>query len=683
MAIRTRWVCSPAAGAALLLVLLPPTCGCREPAKPSLAVALAARRSAAERTRALVRVALEGGSAERRRAAFLWALHACEAGSPRSALTAFRIAAPVGGRSVLAARRMTGALERTRSGPDLWQAAAGSAWLSATERRNLVVRGAETFLSRADPAAARACIGLLGKVEGPEKGRVLAVRARTGDAEALEELAADFPAIFEAQPQLPTLASITSAFTAKQWKRHAAGWLAAGDARRALSAARRAGRIAALEAAQASLRLRRAREALQWTVQLGESDASRWLAEAEAHRQLAWSAAGSGRRSSFAATVRAAEVARRLGGAGADRGAADLLLAEGLSESGRHLEAAACLLREETRDQPRFEWVWRRSVFLQATESKLEVSAAIAEIGRTTRGRRLAAFWRAMGKSGADRDQALRALAESGHRDLPALWSAARLGASPLRLELRGEEPIPPAPPRWAADLLEVGRTADVVVGWRADLELLGTPSPGWLGLARLAELPPLEAVPLLVRGEPRLPTGQWSGLSRRLLEWYLPLQWRAELERAATLAGVPPWVLAALVRQESAWSPRAISPAGAIGLTQVLPATAEELMRRRRDVFVRTAPLTDPATNLTAGAMLLAQWRKAFAGSWVAGLAAYNAGERRVRAVWERAGRRDGPEFVEALEIPETWDYVHRIVMLAEGYRALYWPEGKAFPWT
>jgi soluble lytic murein transglycosylase-like protein len=79
----------------------------------------------------------------------------------------------------------------------------------------------------------------------------------------------------------------------------------------------------------------------------------------------------------------------------------------------------------------------------------------------------------------------------------------------------------------------------------------------------------------------------------------------------------------------------------------------------------------------------LLARWRASFSGSWTAALASYDAGEKRVREVWEAASRDDGPTFVEALEIPETWDYVHRVVLLAEGYRILYWPEGKAYPWT
>ena len=92
---------------------------------------------------------------------------------------------------------------------------------------------------------------------------------------------------------------------------------------------------------------------------------------------------------------------------------------------------------------------------------------------------------------------------------------------------------------------------------------------------------------------------------------------------------------------------------------------------------------LFQPDRNLTLGATLLARVRWRFGGSWAAALASYNAGTKRVLEAWERCGRRDGPEFVEGLEIPETWDYVHRVVLLAEGYRILYWPDGRPYPWT
>ncbi|MFH1176991.1 MAG: transglycosylase SLT domain-containing protein [Acidobacteriota bacterium] len=154
-------------------------------------------------------------------------------------------------------------------------------------------------------------------------------------------------------------------------------------------------------------------------------------------------------------------------------------------------------------------------------------------------------------------------------------------------------------------------------------------------------------------------------------------------METAARNAGVPPWVLAGLVRQESAWQVGARSAAGAVGLTQLLPATALPVARELGLPRMTAAGLLDPAANLTIGGALLARWRRSLGGSWTAALAAYNAGERRVRETFERAGKSDGPRFVEALEIPETHDYAHRVVLLAEGYRLLYWPEGRPYPWT
>jgi soluble lytic murein transglycosylase len=220
-------------------------------------------------------------------------------------------------------------------------------------------------------------------------------------------------------------------------------------------------------------------------------------------------------------------------------------------------------------------------------------------------------------------------------------------------------------------------------VAWRAELEARGEPGPAWLGLLRLASMPALDAIPLLLRGEPRLLSGPWSGLPRALLAQYLPLPLRGELEAAAQRGGVPPWLLAGLVRHESAWTPRARSVAGAIGLAQIMPATGVEKARSLGLRLSSSAELSEPATNLLLGAALLTDWRRAFSGSWTAALAAYNGGERRARTVWELARHGDGPEFVEALEIPETWDYVHRVVLLAEGYRLLYWPDGSPYPWT
>ncbi|MEM7724704.1 MAG: lytic transglycosylase domain-containing protein, partial [Pseudomonadota bacterium] len=94
------------------------------------------------------------------------------------------------------------------------------------------------------------------------------------------------------------------------------------------------------------------------------------------------------------------------------------------------------------------------------------------------------------------------------------------------------------------------------------------------------------------------------------------------EVARAAARRhNIPEDLFLRLVTQESAWNPRAISSAGAIGLAQLMPGTAELL----------GVDPTDPVENLNGGARYLAQQYRAF-GNWRLALAAYNAGPEAVR---------------------------------------------------
>lgn len=114
---------------------------------------------------------------------------------------------------------------------------------------------------------------------------------------------------------------------------------------------------------------------------------------------------------------------------------------------------------------------------------------------------------------------------------------------------------------------------------------------------------------------------------------------------QAATAYGVPPGLFLALVNQESGWNPSAVSSAGAMGLTQLMPGTAQAL------------GVTDPFNamqNLMGGAHYLAQQLAAFGGNEELALAAYNAGPAAV-ARWGGV-----PPY------PETQAYVQSILARA-----------------
>jgi soluble lytic murein transglycosylase-like protein len=102
-----------------------------------------------------------------------------------------------------------------------------------------------------------------------------------------------------------------------------------------------------------------------------------------------------------------------------------------------------------------------------------------------------------------------------------------------------------------------------------------------------------------------------------------VPPQYAAALTQAAAAANVSPALLSALVWQESRWNQAAISRKGALGLAQLMPATA-------RNLGVNPA---DPVANLTGGARYLRQLLDEFDGNVEKALAAYNAGPGRVRS--------------------------------------------------
>jgi soluble lytic murein transglycosylase-like protein len=123
-----------------------------------------------------------------------------------------------------------------------------------------------------------------------------------------------------------------------------------------------------------------------------------------------------------------------------------------------------------------------------------------------------------------------------------------------------------------------------------------------------------------------------------------------AEITAAAKKYGVDPALLAGLVKQESGFNPNAGSPAGARGLTQLMPGTAAGL---------GVTNVLDPAQSLDGGAKYLRAQLDAFGGDVARALAAYNAGPGAVK-------RYGGvPPYAE------TQNYVRAVQANAAAYRA------------
>jgi len=164
-------------------------------------------------------------------------------------------------------------------------------------------------------------------------------------------------------------------------------------------------------------------------------------------------------------------------------------------------------------------------------------------------------------------------------------------------------------------------------------------------------------------------PTLREGTLADREL-WTLayPLAYWEDLRLAAEAQRVDPYLVLAVVREESRYNPRVVSLAGAVGLTQLLPTTASAVVGEE----VRPSQLMDPQTNITIGTRYLAGLLRQFKGDTVLALAAYNAGPVAARRI-ARLPRADFDAFLESIPISETRAYVQRVLQSYRVYRWLY----------
>jgi len=162
-------------------------------------------------------------------------------------------------------------------------------------------------------------------------------------------------------------------------------------------------------------------------------------------------------------------------------------------------------------------------------------------------------------------------------------------------------------------------------------------------------------------------------GLSRSAVLRGLPLDKLAyPLGAVPDFPPVGPAVERALVyaiaRQESAFDPQAVSPAGARGLMQFMPATARRVAQRYDVPFEESRLLGDPVYSAKLGAAHLGELLADWDGSAALAFAAYNAGPGHVRRWISRFGdpRRGGHDmidWVEQIPFPETRSYVQRVM--------------------
>jgi soluble lytic murein transglycosylase len=150
--------------------------------------------------------------------------------------------------------------------------------------------------------------------------------------------------------------------------------------------------------------------------------------------------------------------------------------------------------------------------------------------------------------------------------------------------------------------------------------------------------------------------------------DWYLraryPLEYDHIVSAYAKERAVDPALVAAMIYAESRFDPNVQSPAGAIGLMQILPDTGRFIARATGgDRFV-VADLRDPDLNVRYGTWLLANLLERYDGDVPTALAAYHAGPGNVDAWLEGGG---------GVAFPETRDYVDEVLRVRGVYADAY----------
>lgn len=201
------------------------------------------------------------------------------------------------------------------------------------------------------------------------------------------------------------------------------------------------------------------------------------------------------------------------------------------------------------------------------------------------------------------------------------------------------------------------------------ELYLVGLESRGrseWA--AATAALPPAEKAQVAVLAD------RWGWHSRAIataasiglyddLTLRYPLPFRETVEQHAKSADIEPTWVYGIARSESLFMADVRSSAGAVGLMQLMPATAKQVAGELRLPWNGLATLTDPDASIRLGTTYLASMAARYAGNRVLATAAYNAGPQRVDRWVPADGRVDARIWIENIPFNETRAYVKRVL--------------------
>ncbi|HZD41803.1 MAG TPA: transglycosylase SLT domain-containing protein, partial [Terriglobales bacterium] len=345
----------------------------------------------------------------------------------------------------------------------------------------------------------------------------------------------------------------------------------------------------------------------------------------------------------------------------------------------------ATLPKKFPRSQLRDHSIWRLAWLHYRARQWQAASKTFGSLtGRQGNYKTAAAFWQARtAEKSGDHDMAIRLYRKiiADARDdsyyyglaVQALHDRGIEIAEPAReIEIDNTESDPPVSSETAFHLVRARALGqlnlhDLAVRELEEIRRRSHPDEG-LRLLLIKEFAKNEAYANSVRIANQLPP---SAAGRDTYRFPLA-HWNAVQEKSRA-EGLDPYLIIALIRQESLFDTRARSSAAALGLMQLLPSTARRVAREIGIKISSNAALFDPELNITLGIQYLKDLLQRYSNNRFKAIAAYNAGEAAVDRWNETIAANDSEEFVEQIPYRETRQYVKLVIRNHLIYKQLY----------
>jgi tetratricopeptide (TPR) repeat protein len=168
-----------------------------------------------------------------------------------------------------------------------------------------------------------------------------------------------------------------------------------------------------------------------------------------------------------------------------------------------------------------------------------------------------------------------------------------------------------------------------------------------------------------------RIPQNNRSNLPFLVYKLFYPSFYSEAIQRESAIRNIDPFLVSSVIRQESIFNPTIVSPAGAIGLMQIMPYTGKDVARKLGESFTVDS-LYLPLTNIRYGARYLRQLLDEFNDNLVLVIAGYNGGPINASRWFDHNKNEDFDLFIEDIEFTETRTYVKKVLSNYWTYRLL-----------